>query len=304
MKTGIVGAGAVGSIFAYFFDRAKIECVFYEKDSETVRQLKKGLNVSVNDKTESISIDINDTPDILKGCGIVFLFVKSYSTESAIKDIKDKIDKNCIVVTLQNGIGNRDIISEHIPEERIVCGSTTIGATKTDSNSVKLGGMGNFIIGGKNSVAVKQVEAILKKAGFDVEITDNPDAAIWKKTIINAGINPLGALLRIPNGMIINNEYTLKLQQLLVLEAVNVANAMGIKLDADEMTELTRSVCEKTFQNLCSMLQDIKAGRRTEIDNINGIIVEYGRRNSIDAAFNEAVYRLIKAREMIKTNKT
>ncbi|MCU0821107.1 MAG: 2-dehydropantoate 2-reductase [Spirochaetes bacterium] len=303
MKAGIVGAGAVGSIFAYFFNRAKIECAFYEKDPETVLQIKKGLNVIVDDKIEVISIDINDAPDILKGCGIVFLFVKCYSTEKAVEEIKDIIDKNSIVVTLQNGIGNKEIISKYISDDRIVYGSTSIGATKIDANSVRPGGTGNFVIGGKESGAVKSVEELLRKANFDVQVTDNPDTAVWKKTIVNAGINPLGALLSIPNGMIINNEYTLKLQQLLVGEAVNVANAVGVKLDADEMIELTRSVCVRTFQNLCSMLQDVKAGRRTEIDNINGIIVEYGRQNSIDISVNEAVYRLIKAREMILEKK-
>ena len=163
--------------------------------------------------------------------------------------------------------------------------------------------MGSFIIGGINKDSVKSVEDILRKAKFDVELTGSPDTAVWKKTIVNAGINPLGALLQIPNGMIINNEYTLKLQQTLVREAVKVANAAGIRFDVDEMVELTKNVCERTFQNLCSMLQDIKAGRRTEIDNINGIFIEYGKRYCVDTAFNEAVYRLIKAREMIQGDK-
>ena len=181
MKAGIVGAGAVGSIFAYFFNKAKIESAFYEKDAEIVRQVKKGLNVIVDDKIEVISIDIDDTPDILKGCGVIFLFVKSYSTDNAVKDIKDKIDRNSIVVTLQNGIGNKERISKYISDDRIVYGSTSIGATKVDANTVRLGGMGNFVIGGKSSDAVKTVEDIFKMAKFEVEMTASPDVAVWKK---------------------------------------------------------------------------------------------------------------------------
>lgn len=301
MKTGIVGAGAVGSIFSYFFRKMNIESVCYEKNSEVVKEIKKGLNVVINDTADVIAIDIHDRPDVLAGCGIIFLFVKSYCTADAIIDIKDKIDKDSIVVTLQNGIGNMEKVAEQIPAERIVYGSTVLGATKVDANTVRLGGMGNVVIGGDDGRAVRAVEVLLLSAGLDVQVTANPEIAVWKKTIINAGINPLGALLRIPNGMIIKNEHSLKLQQALVREAVNVANAMGIKLNADEMIEQTRSVCEKTCKNNCSMLQDETAKRRTEIDNINGMIVEYGKRNFVDTPFNEAVYLLIKAIEAAKS---
>ncbi len=298
MKAGIIGAGAMGSIFSYFFQKENIETAFYEKNIETVIQIKSGLNVIIDEKTETIKIDIESKPGILKDCDIIFLFVKSYSTKNAIIDIKDFIDKDSIVVTLQNGIGNKEIIADSVPEDRIVYGSTSVGATKMEANTVKLGGMGNVVIGGKNSKALKSVADLIKKTNIEVTISDDPDTAIWKKAIINAGINPLGALLSIPNGKIISNGYSLKLQQEIVRESVEAANAMGIQLDTNEMTELTKSVCEKTAQNLCSMLQDVSAKRKTEIDNINGIIIEYGKKHSIETPFNEAIYCLIKTREL------
>lgn len=297
MKTGIIGAGAMGSIFSYFFNEGGVETLFYEKDSSIVASLKNGLNVIAGEKSVTVKTGISGNAGILKDCGIVFLFVKTYSTEEAVKEIKDSIKGDAIVVTLQNGLYNKELIARYIPEERIVYGSTSIGATKVDPATVRLGGIGNVVIGGKDKKAIEAVEGLLEKSGIDVIVSDDPDTAIWKKAIINAGINPLGALLRVSNGMIVSNEYSLKLQEKLVRESVRVANASGIKLDADEMVETTRDVCEKTFANFCSMLQDVSAGRKTEIDNINGIIIEYGKRNSVDTSFNEAVYRLIKAGE-------
>ena len=143
------------------------------------------------------------------------------------------------------------------------------------------------------------MEDILKKANLDVTVVDDPDIAVWKKAIINAGINPLGALLEIPNGGIISNAYSKRIQEQIVREAVNVALSIGITFNPDEMVELTRGVCEKTSKNLCSMLQDRQANRRTEIDSINGIIIEHGKRASITTPYNDTVYCLIKAMEFL-----
>ena len=296
MKVGIVGAGAMGSIFAYFFSRGGVDTVLFEKDESAVAAIKSGgLNFIIDDETERLDFDIDTRSEILSNCDIIFLFVKTYSTEEAVKAISDST-KNSIIVTLQNGIGNRDILIKYISEERVVSGSTSIGATKMDENTVRLGGLGNVVIGGAQD-AVLPVEEILRKSGIDVSIAENPDTEIWKKAIINAGINPLGALLGVPNGLIASNEYSLKLQDNIVRESVKVAGAMGIALDPDEMADVTQSVCEKTAKNLCSMLQDVSAKRRTEIDSINGIIIEYGKEHGIDTSFNEAIYLLVKAAE-------
>ncbi len=297
MKIGIVGAGAMGSMFANFFQQANINTVLFEKNAYLLANLKQGLTIILDDKKLKIKLDIGDDPKLLSGCNIIFIFVKSYDTEEAIKKISSGIDQHTIIATLQNGLGNKEIIARYIPEKKIVYGSTSIGATRVDNNTVRLGGMGNIVIGGKNE-PVKIVEGVLKKAGLDVAITNNADAAIWKKAIINAGINPLGALLEIPNGKIISNEFTKNIQEFIVREAVKTALPLGLSFDPDEMVRQTRSVCEKTAKNLCSMLQDVIAKRRTEIDSINGIIIEYSKKNSIATPYNDMIYNLIKAKEL------
>lgn len=298
MKTGIVGAGAMGCIFGYFFRKQGLDVILFEKDSAVVQGIRSGLNVVIDDKHEVIDIPVDSAVGVLNDCGLVIIFVKTYSTEEAVKTVNDAINKDCIVLTLQNGLGNREVIARYIDEERVVCGSTSIGATRVDNRTVRLGGQGNIIIGGKNKAAVKKAEEVLVRANLDVMVTDDPDTAVWKKAVINAGINPIGALLSVPNGQIIKNDYSLRLQERIVSEAVQVAVSLGVKLDAHEMISMTRGVCGKTARNLCSMLQDVTAKRRTEIDSINGIIIEYGKKKGIDTPFNEAVYCLIKTREL------
>jgi 2-dehydropantoate 2-reductase len=299
MKVGIVGAGAMGSIFAYFFNKANISTVLFEKDSNIIKNMKDGLKILADSKTENIKVEVGDNPLVLKDCETIFIFVKIYDTEEAVQKIAPGIDKKTIIVSLQNGIGSKEILAKYIQEERIVYGSTSIGATRINSNSVRLGGMGDIVIGGSKKESVAAVGRILKEAGLNVIITVNPDEAIWKKAIINAAINPLGALLGVPNGEIVKNEYSRTLQEKIVREAVEVANSIGLPFNSDEMVKQTKNVCEKTEKNLCSMLQDVNAGRRTEIDNINGIIIQYGEKNSIPTPYNDAVYCLIKAKELL-----
>lgn len=294
---GIIGAGAMGCLFAWFFERAGITPAVYEKNRDTAALLKKGLDVTAGPDRKRVLLSVSDGPDILKGCRILFLFVKSYATEAAAADLAGAVDGDSIIVTLQNGIGNMEVLAEYFPGERIVYGSTSIGAYKPAPGAVVLGGMGDITIGGQNSFAVREVESLFIKAGLGAAVTDRPDMAVWKKAIVNAGINPLGAILGVPNGALIENDHARAIQELLVKEAVAVARAAGLGLDFGEMLEVTREVCRKTAKNLCSMLQDIRAGRRTEIDSINGTIADYGRKSGVPAPAHELMASLIRARE-------
>ena len=112
-----------------------------------------------------------------------------------------------------------------------------------------------------------------------------------------SAINPLGALLGVPNGRLLELPDALIVQESVIKECVPVAAAKGIALDAVEMMEATREVCRKTAANLCSMLQDLRAGRRTEIDSINGAFARFGREAGVAAPYNELLARLVRAKE-------
>lgn len=154
-----------------------------------------------------------------------------------------------------------------------------------------------MVIGGPNAGAVESVRALLESANVPVETHDRPDEVVWRKAVINAAINPLGALLDVPNGRLLELPDALIVQESVIKECVPVAAAKGIALDAVEMMEATREVCRKTAANLCSMLQDLRAGRRTEIDSINGAFARFGREAGVAAPYNELLARLVRAKE-------
>ncbi len=297
MKISIAGAGAMGSLFAYFFVKAGIAVSIYEINPRVVGKLKDGLHVLIANRSEKLTVEVSDSPETVRGAAIVFMFVKSYSTLKAMEQIRHFISRDTIIVSLQNGIGNKEVITGFVPEGKIVYGSTTIGAAKNNEGVVIYGGAGDISLGGRDENSVSDAASVLRQAGLTVSISPDPDAVVWKKAVINAGINPLGALLGITNGKIIENEHTAAVQERLVLEGVSVARGAGIDLDPDALVRTTRDVCRSTSSNRCSMLQDLESGRRTEIDNINGIIVALGHEYDLPVPVNETLYNLIKSRE-------
>ncbi len=295
-KIGIIGAGAMGCLHAAFFVKAGLDTYIYENDPAVVDSLREGIMV-LSDKPETVSVRTSSDPAVIGECSTVFLFVKSHATDSAMKEAAHRIRNGAIVVSLQNGLGNVEKIREYVPAERIVFGTTSMGASKKDPRTLVPGGAGTIIIGGRNHSAVRTVFGILVHSSLNVTMTDDPETAIWKKAIVNAGINPLGAILGLPNGKLVEIPEILKLQELIVVEAVSAAAAHGIQAESDEMIGLTRDVCRKTSVNICSMLQDIRAGRKTEIESITGEILKAAANHGLPAPVNESVYLLVRALE-------
>lgn len=294
----IVGAGAMGSAFAYLLGRADRRVILLERDGRVVSAVTAGLVVHDGDRRETIRPVVGSDPAIVRGADPVFLFVKGHSTGSAMDDIAPVLGAST-VVSLQNGIGNREIIAERCVDDAIVYGSVVLGATMIAPGEVSLRGGGSVVIGGRDAKRVEMVRGILAQAGLSVGVTDDPERTVWEKAIANAAINPLGALLDVSNGALASDPDAARIQEEVVREAAAVANAAGIRVDAAALLSTVRDICRITASNRCSMLQDLAAGRKTEIDGINGAIVRNGKELGIATPWNEELVCLIRARERL-----
>jgi 2-dehydropantoate 2-reductase len=297
MKTGIVGAGALGSLFSYYFSRRGIDYTVYEINKDAVNSMKKGLTIFKEGSEEKIVPIIDSTPEILKDSDIIFIFVKSYSTSDAVKTIMPHIKKNSLIVSLQNGIGNFEAISEFINPELIIYGITTHGASKENHSILHFGGRGTIEFGGRSGESVEKLQTLFNNAELDSTVTSTPEKSVWQKALINAGINPIASIMDITNGEILKNGYLKDLQKKILIEGAAAAECAGVKINNEEIIKKTIDVCRNTSSNRCSMLQDIKNKRKTEIDYINGKIIEYADKAGIKVPFNESLYYIIKAIE-------
>lgn len=301
MKIAVIGPGALGTLIAGLLKaRTKEEIWLIGRSPEKIRRIREeGLRI---EGMTSISVSINASadPKEVGVCDLVILCVKSYSTEDACKDIKELVSENTFILTLQNGIGNVQVLNDYFGEERVIAGVTNHGATFLSPGRVRHAGKGDTVIGtasGKVLGPVREAANILSKAGLETKISKDIDSVVWSKLVINVGINALTGITRLKNGMLIQNDGTRDILRNAVQEAVKIVKRKRIKLGYDDPIQKVESVCKATAANVSSMLQDVLNGKRTEIDYINGAITRQGKALGIPAPVNEVLTNLIKTIE-------
>jgi 2-dehydropantoate 2-reductase len=202
-----------------------------------------------------------------------------------------------MMVTLQNGLGNVEILQQVFGEERVLGGVTAEGATLLGPGKIKHAGQGDTIVGpGRDSSGpVEKLVSAFNQAGFNSHSADHVNDLIWGKLIINVGINPLTAITRLKNGRLPDLPGTHMIMEEAVKEAVAVARAKGIDLPYPDPLARVIEVCHATAENVASMLQDVLNQRQTEIDAINGAIVREGKAMNIPTPVNLTLTSLVQA---------
>lgn len=302
MKIVIVGPGALGSLIAGFLKhKTKEEIWLLDRYEERARkQNESGIKIEGVSGNLMAKLNVTSKAKDIGAADIVIICVKSYSTEDACRDIKDIVTDKTYVLSLQNGIGNVQILNDHFGPERVIAGITNHGSTLLDVGKVRHAGRGETIIGTANGRVlgeIRNVATLLSKAGFETKISKDIESVIWSKLIVNVGINALTAITRLANGRLIDFEETRSLMRLSVQEAVKVVKRKRIKLAYDDAIQKVETVCKATGENISSMLQDVLHKKRTEIDFINGAVVRQAKALGIPTPVNEALTNLVKTIE-------
>jgi 2-dehydropantoate 2-reductase len=196
-------------------------------------------------------------------------------------------------LTLQNGLGNREALTKSLGLGRVALGVTTTGATLLGAGQVKAGGEGLISI--ERNQAIGPLEEALKSASFHVQIVDDARALIWGKLVINSAINPLTALLRIPNGELLERPSARELMRTLAQETAQVALAENIDLPFADPAAAAEEVARRTRTNRSSMLQYVQGGATTEIDAICGAVVQIAQNHKIPTPANWTCWQLVRA---------
>jgi 2-dehydropantoate 2-reductase len=301
VKIVIVGPGAMGCLFAAFLSKAKEEIWLLDKDKERAQRLSQsGISIEgISGNWQSL-VKITADPEEIGQADLIIICVKSYDTKDAIVEAMPIVGQNTKVLTLQNGIGNIEIISEVAGGEKVIGAVTNLGATLIDVGKVRHAGRGETVVGridGRIPVEMRSIREIFNKVGFETRISRDIKGLLWSKLIINVGINALTAITRLNNGRLIEFEGTRKILREAVLEAVRIAKRKRIKLIYDDPLGKVEAVCEATATNVSSMLQDVLRKKRTEIDFINGVIVRQGQELGIPVLVNSVLVDLVKTIE-------
>ena len=295
MRIVILGAGAIGSLFGGFL-AGKHDVTLVCRQDHALAIQKEGLKITglsdfhVRPKAVT-SVEGLEPPEIL------FLTVKAYDTEKALEDARAIMSPETILVSLQNGLGNLEIISKKMPDARFVVGITSQGAILRAPGNVEHTGQSYTIVGGSTD-AVKVAE-LLNDSDIETTVSNDIQAEIWYKAIVNAVINPLGTLLKGRNGLILERPELQKLVKRIIQEGVDVALARHISIDPSMALSKVMQVATETANNICSMRLDVEKSRRTEIMQMNGAIASYGKEAGISTPVNSLLTSLVRALEPI-----
>ena len=291
----ILGTGALATLFAARLTEAGHHIILLGTWKEGIDALRRNgaRLVDTNGNEGQFNVYATDDPRECVGAKYAIVLVKAWQTERAARQLAECLAKDGLAVTLQNGLGNRETLVESLGENRVALGTITVGATLLSPGLVKVGGDG--IISIERNPALGPVEAALKSAKFQVNIVQDAQSAVWGKLVVNAAINPLTALLRIPNGELLNRPSAREMMGKLAREVAEVARAENIQLPFDDPLAMAEEVARKTAANYSSMLQDVLRNAPTEIDAICGAVVKTAQKHEIDAPANWACWKLIKA---------
>jgi 2-dehydropantoate 2-reductase len=330
MKIGIIGAGAMGSLLGFYLCehaevwlldpwRTHVDAI----NANGLRRERDGVEQVRHPRATTDAAAIGP-------CDAVLVLVKAHQTAWAAEQASallnldtgpdrvtgwqgDKVTQDLssnstlppphlvtlsqtLVVTLQNGVGNREILAAALGEERVGQGVTALGATLLGPGRVRHAGQGTTTFGTEpNRQGMAALAELFSACGLPAELSDDLDALVWGKLVVNAGINALTALLRVPNGALAEVAQARALVERAVAEAVAVAQARGTRLREDDPLAHVLAVARATGANRSSMLQDVLRGSPTEIATINGAVAREGQRLGVPTPVNELLAALVAA---------
>ena len=203
-------------------------------------------------------------------------------------------------MSIQNGLGNREIISRLIGKDRTIGGSITHSSWLSDEGEINWSGRGSLTLGmssENNNEKIASFIEILNLAGLNAQWSEEMDKILWKKLLINVAINPICAITGLKNGALLDESELMSQAIEAMEEALTVAQSSGINFESVDLQKNLIEIIENTSENRVSMLQDIMVGRKTEIDSLCGEIISRGRSLGIPTPRNEILFALIKGIE-------
>lgn len=293
----VVGPGAMGCLFAGRLKNAGHEVMIADHRPERADFINKdGLIIEGSAGEERIRVPVI-TERASKEVNAALICVKASQTREAAESISSWLDLHAVVLTLQNGLGNFELLEEVFGKERVLGGVTSEGATLLGPGHARHAGRGETFIGpaGPADGPASKIVSAFEEAGFRTHSSDEVQNLIWGKLLMNVGINALTAITRLKNGLLPAIQGSRTVMRMAVGEAESVASTKGINLPYPDPFERVIEVCRATAENKASMLQDVLGERITEIEFINGAVVREGEKLGIPTPVNLILTSLVSA---------
>ena len=301
LDIAVIGGGAMGGLWAGRLARAGANVVVVDPAQPVVDAVReRGLRIEARDGTFVAHPAIAPDATGLTPVDVAFVFVKAHHTPAAARTAASLATDRTLVVSLQNGWGNAEVLARTIDPAQLLLGVTYHSATLIEPGVVNHTAVGPTFLGaylGEGLDKAQQVGQLLGTAGIDVTITPDVRTEIWRKLVLNAATLPTAALTGLTAGQVGEPGPLLELVDALARETVAVARAMGLAIDEDERIDRIHTVLAGAGSGRPSMLQDVLARKKTEIEVINGAVVRAADEVGVAAPLNRALTALISGLE-------
>jgi 2-dehydropantoate 2-reductase len=307
MKIAVLGAGALGCAMGGVLTEAGHELWLINRNPAQVEAMtQRGLmlrtdgvdrTVRVRAVTSAAGVDLASGP-----VDLLIVLVKSFHTEAAMRSAVSLVGSQTVVLSLQNGLGHEDVLAEIVGRDKLLAGKTYVGGTQLAAGHVIAGTWQKLtLIGeldGSVSVRAEAIAAAFNAAGLDTTVSDNIMGTIWDKLLVNVATGALSGITRLPYGELYQVPALEACAVAAVTEAMAVARACGVQLSITEPVDAWRRAgAGLPFEFKNSMLQSLEKGSVTEIDFINGAVVEQGARYGVSTPVNQTLVAAIKGLE-------
>ncbi|WP_312810396.1 2-dehydropantoate 2-reductase [Sedimentibacter sp.] len=303
MKTLILGAGAMGCLYGGLLKERGNDVILVDVSKPQVDEINRnGLVLETAEGKRNIKIKAKFAQEVTEQPDLIILFTKTIHSKSALSSLKAMIGPETMVLSLQNGLGNDEVIKEFVRTDKIIIGTTNFPSDLLKPGNVRSLGKGTTKImscNGEVTEKLKQVEMMLSDAGFNCIITEDVFVSIWEKVAFNAACNALTAASRLKLGDVGKTDEGKELARSIAKEVVSVANAKKIRANAENVIKLIELDFVEHAEHMPSMMQDVLGNRTTEIDFINGAVVKEAEKLGISVPVTNVLYKIV---SMIQKN--
>ncbi len=297
-KVMFLGMGAIGAGFASQLYNGGVKPIVICNEERKKRYKKDGF--IINKKRYDFEYFLPEITDYK--ADIIFIAVKYQNLKESIKLMKNFINENTIIVSLMNGIDSEAIIAETYGIEHLVY-SFVIGIDAVRENNIlNFASNGTIIFGNKNGkedYKTNFIKSLFNETGVDYKLSDEILKKLWWKFMVNVGINQVSSILNAPYGVFVNCKESSDLMEEAMKEVIDLSIAMNINLDYSAIDEFKVVLNKLKPEGITSMLQDVKAKRKTEVEMLAGKVIDYGKKYNVETPINNYLFKMLKAIEFI-----
>jgi 2-dehydropantoate 2-reductase len=298
-KISIIGAGAMGAYYASKFFRMDPESVsVIARGGRRTALEKRGLTLN----GVHYPVRVSDAEKAEDYADLIIVAVKGYDLPAAIRDMKEHVGPGTLILSVMNGIDSEAQLGGAFgPDKVLYCIALGIDAVRAPDGSVTNTKEGKVLFGEAKNAAwtekVRRVGNAFDRAQIVYEVPEDMMRSLWWKFMINVGVNQVSAVLRAPYGVFQSVPEARQLMETVMKEVIRLAEAEGVALREEDITEWVRIMSGLSPEGKTSMLQDVEAGRKTEVEMFGGKVLELAVRHQLQVPVNETVYRIIKVME-------